>query len=87
MFVSVLTKDIGTVRLWTVSALYDYRPMVLIKPYICDAIFKGRLAYGQIFPNYLYYGTKARTRKHASRQVRSIIVLRAKFRSQWGENN
>lgn len=38
-----------------------------------------------IFPNYLYYGAKARTRKDVSGQVRSVTVSRAKFRSQWGK--
>lgn len=37
---SVMTKDTETTQyLWTIAAMFDYEPMVLLQPCISDAIF------------------------------------------------
>lgn len=52
--VSVMTKDTETTQyLWTVAAVFDYEPMVLLQPCTSNAIFIWWLVYEQTFPSYV----------------------------------
>lgn len=42
-----------TQHLWTVAAVYDYEPMVLLQPCLSDAIFIWWLVYEQTFPSHV----------------------------------